>query len=45
MITVYDYKTLQALASIKASELSAWCEAHGYLPHRKAGRGWVVIAK
>lgn len=45
-IHLFQHATGVKLATIKADELNAWCDAFGYLPHRKIkGLGWVVIAK
>lgn len=43
MITIREYATGKTLAEISAKDLNKWCAAHGYLPHHKFARGWVVI--
>lgn len=45
-IHIFQHATGRKLATIKANELTAWCDAYGFLPHHKVkGLGWVVIAK
>jgi len=45
-ISLFQHATGRKLATIKAADLNAWCDAYGYLPHHKIrSLGWVVIAR
>ena len=44
---LFQHATGIRLATIKKSDLNAWCDAHGYLPHHPVmkGYGYVVIGQ
>jgi hypothetical protein len=42
---LFQHATGVRLATIHPGDLNAWCDAYGYLPHRKVAAGYVVIAQ
>ena len=45
-IHLYNARTGKYLATIADTNkaMNQWCDANGYLPHRKVRGGWMVIA-
>ena len=40
-----EHGSMKSLGTVAQRNFGAWCDANGYLPHKKIKGGWIVIKK